>query len=197
DKYLDEVTLWKMSKKAGKQVDYFHINEKINYKNGKKYYDKSCLTGDCFTSISHNVEGTFKTFSKNSKNYLYIVRNFNYMNFLKQNKVKQARAELIEINSMVNYFQKIAQKSSDVLVLISSAGAIDLEFPTSGKQWKDYERGKRKLRINNSKLLSSVYASGARAENFCGIFDQNQILSRIFSGSKQQGLEFSIINPFK
>lgn len=44
--------------------------------------------------------------------------------------------------------------------------------------------------------MAPVFAAGARAENFCGIYDQSDILSRLFSGPKKQGLEFTIINPF-
>ena len=116
---------------------------------------------------------------------------------LKQNAIKQARLELEEVNNVLSYFNKLASKSNDVLVLLSGAESLNVDFPRAGREWRSYVKKARYLRVINSKLLSPVFASGARAENFCGVYDQSQLLSRIFSGSKQQGLEFSIINPFE
>lgn len=194
--YVKDTIFWSMNKKK-KAKNQFHVNEKANYKKGKVYYDKSCLSGECFTSLNRNVQGTFQNFTKNAKNYLYIVRNFQFAKLLKKKKVSEARAELNEINQTLKYFQKLAKKSNDMLVLLSTAESIELDFPKSGREWKKYEKNTKAPRLQQSNLLSSVFANGARAENFCGIYDQNQLLSRIFSGAKQQGLEFSIINPFE
>jgi hypothetical protein len=194
--YLNETTLWSMNK-VKKPKNLFHVNGKDNFKPGEIYYDKSCLNGACFTSLSRNVEGTFNSFQKNTNNYLYIVRNFNYINLLKSNKISEARSELNEINTTLAYFQKLASKTTDMLVLLTSSEVKELDFPKTGKEWTKFEKSSKLLGVKNTKLISSVFASGARAENFCGIYDQSQILSRIFSGAKQQGLEFSIINPFE
>lgn len=196
--YLEETVLWRMKtmKTMSGKEKFFHATDKTSFKRGSVYYDKSCSAGECFTVLSRNVEGTFQNFSKNTKNYLYIVRNFNYARLLRKGKIKEARSELNEINSILGFFQKKAKKSNDILVLLTSAKSLDLNFPKSGKGWRAYEKNIRPLRVNHTKLISSIYATGARSENFCGVFDQSQILSRIFSGAKQQGLEFSIINPF-
>lgn len=194
--YLDGTIFWSMNTNK-KHKKYFHINTKKNYKVGEIYHDKSCSTGECFTALSRNVEGTFESFRKNTKNYIYIVRNFNYANELRKKNISGAKIELNEINSVLRYFQELSKKSEDMLVLLTSSNSIDLNFPKSGRQWEAYEKKGKYLKINNTKLTSTVFATGARAENFCGVFDQNHILSRIFSGAKQQGLEFSIINPFE
>ncbi len=193
--YLSDTILWTMNKDY-KTKNSFHSNDRVNYKKGKIYFDKSCAKGDCYSTMSKNVEGTFSQFKKNTNNFVYIVRNFKFANLLKKKDIKGAKAELNEINATINYFQKIAKSNSNMLVLVTSSNSLDLNFPKSGKQWKKFERGSKNLKINHSKLVSSVFATGARAENFCGIYGQSQILSRIFSGAKQQGLEFSIINPF-
>jgi hypothetical protein len=194
--FLEDTIFWKMDSRKTKNL--FHVNEKkSSFKAGEVYHDKSCLSGSCFTSISRNIEATYKAFQKNTNNYLYIVRNFAYMNYLKKNKIKQAKVELQEINSTLNFFQKIAEKNSDGVVRLTSSDAIDLKLPKTGKQWASYEKNANYVRYNNNNLLSPVYAFGARAENFCGTFEQSEVLKRIFSGAKQQGLEFSIINPFE
>ena len=194
--YLEDIVYFGMNESisGGK---YFHVDDKRKYEVGEKYFDKSCKKNECYTTFSRNVQGSFEQFSKNIKNYVYVVRNFRYHNLLKQNAIKQARLELEEVNNVLSYFNKLASKSNDVLVLLSGAESLNVDFPRAGREWRSYVKKARYLRVINSKLLSPVFASGARAENFCGVYDQSQLLSRIFSGSKQQGLEFSIINPFE
>lgn len=194
--YLDDVSLWKMERPS-KGSSTFHVNTMENFKAGKVYYDKSCSSGECFTSFSRNVERTFSQFNKNSGNFLFVVRNFEYRNLLKRKKIKSAGEELAQINEILSFFQKYAKDRKDTLVLVTSAEALEVDFPKSGKAWDQFTKTGSSFKTMNSKLVSSVYAYGARAENFCGIFDQSEILSRIFSGAKQQGLEFSIINPFE
>ncbi len=196
DDFLDELVVWRMTTNK-KTKNTFHVNEKKNYEPGIIYDDKACLSGECFTSLSRNVEATYGEFTRNTKNYLYILQNYNYQNLLKKNKIQQARTELLELNSVIRFFQKEAEKSSDMLVLVTSSDATSLKLPKAGHQWKVYEKSAKYVRVDPSLLMSPTYAFGARAENFCGIYEQNQALMRIFSGAKQQGLEFSIINPFE
>ena len=194
--FLKDAIVWKMGK-SSKKSKIFHVNEKNSYKAGSIYYDKSCKSGECFTTSSRNIENTFKSFSKNTRNFVYVVRNFQYRNYLQANKFKEAKAELIEINSAIKKMQEFAKLHSDALVLVTTADVKELNFPKSGKEWRRFERYTKSIKTVNTKLVSNVYATGARAENFCGVYNQNNILSRIFSGAKQQGLEFSIINPFE
>lgn len=194
--YLKETTYWTMNKSKKKDANLFHVSDKGQYKADTVYFDKSCLSGDCFTTLSRNVEGTFTKFTKNARNYLYMVRDFNFKKVLKTRNVKLIREELDQLSSVLKYFQNLARKQNDMLVLLTTAESIEVDLPKSGLAWKKFENHRTKLSTRNSKLISPIFASGARAENFCGIYDQSQILSRIFSGAKQQGLEFSIINPF-
>lgn len=192
--FLQNTVFWKMSKPKTKET--FHANENKKYRENTVYYDKSCANKECFSTLTRNIEETFKSFSRSSKNYLYLIRNFQYAKYLKQKDVAKAKAELGEINNVLAFFQKQAEKNIDMLIIVSSAESIALDFPRSGSDWQRYEKKGRLNITRKTKLLSTLYASGARAENFCGVYDQSEILARIFSGAKQQGLEFSIINPF-
>lgn len=194
--YLNEAVYWGMGEPQNKGK-FFHVDDKKKYEQGKRYFDKSCTEGTCYTTFARNIEGAFNSFSKNTKNYVFIVRNFKYQNLLKKNKIVEAKSELEEINTVLKFFQDKAKNSSDTLVILSSSQAINLNFPKPGKQWRSFAKKGKYVRSVNTKLISPIYATGARAENFCGIYDQSQLLSRIFSGAKQQGLEFSIINPFQ
>ena len=193
--YLDEAVLWSMNT-AKTEKSLFHVSDKISFEPGKLYYDKSCKRGKCFTSAFENIKKTFVDFTRSRGNYLYLVRNFQYANAIKVKNIKQARLELDEINAILEYFQALQSKDANMLVLFTSSNALDLNFPKQGSEWKNFGMKKNSLPINHTKLVSSVFASGARAENFCGMYAQNEILVRMLSGAKQQGLEFSIINPF-
>lgn len=195
--FLRGLHVWKMDRKPPENADFFHVEENAEFKPDSVYYDRSCLSEECFSTLSSNVVKTFEAFSRNANNYLYIVRNFQYLKHLKGTKVAKTREELNQLNKIVGYFQRIAEKRNDFLLLVTSSATRDAQFPRQGKQWTGYEKQGAGFVAERSNLMSSVFVNGARAENFCGIYEQSEIMSRIFSGAKQQGLELTIINPFK
>ena len=197
ESFLKGLRIWKMDRKPPKGADFFHVEETKEFLPNNVYYDRSCLSGDCFSSLSANVEKTFENFSRNAGNYLYIVRNFRYLERLKAGSPGKAKEELAQLDKIVAYFQSIAAKRNDFLLLVTSSAARDADFPLQGKQWEAYERSGKNFTAAKSDLVSSIFVNGARAENFCGIYEQSEIMPRIFSGAKQQGLELTIINPFK
>lgn len=196
-KFLSGTTIWKMSKRKNAKDKLFHINEKTDYKASSIYFDKSCLTGDCYSTFSQNVTKTFEQFSRKNSNYIYLVRDFNFLEALKKKDLKKMNSDLIELEKIVQYFQNLAAKRTDMLVLLTTAENRNVEFPRAGKEWEWFEKKGKFFTNKKSQLISTVFASGARAENFCGIYDQSNILTRALSGAKQQGLELAIINPFK
>jgi hypothetical protein len=194
--FLDDLVIWKMNKAPAKSSQFFHVNEKSNFEKKTTYYDRSCLTGECYSNLSQNIKSVFSQFSRKSDKYLFIVRDFKYKSDLASKNYSKYKASLKELEKTVEYFLSLSSESKNMLVLLTSAKSKVLEFPKSGNQWKEFEQSGKYLIDRKSKLISTVMASGARAENFCGIYNQSQILPRIFSGSKQQGLELAIINPF-
>lgn len=195
--FLKDTHFWKMDKKPPMDSKVFHVEAVPNFYANDVYYDKSCMSGECFTTLANNVTKVFESFSRNTNNYLYIVRNFKYAQKVRSGKVAEAKDELGQLNKIVGYFQGIANKRNDFLLLVTSAQPFHAEFPTEGKKWGAYEKSGKYFNAKKSNLMGTVLVSGARAENFCGIYDQSDILPRIFSGAKQQGLELTIINPFQ
>lgn len=194
--FLEGTTLWKMERSKGKELT-FHQSESKEFKTDSVYYDKSCVSSDCYTSISANVFSTFEAFSKNAKNFLYIVRDFSYLEALSKKNIKEAASKLRELDKVIGHFQSLTEKNKDLLVLITSSETVGIEFPNAGRDWIEFEKNGKNILYKRPALMSSVFASGARAENFCGVYEQTQILERIFSGPDQQGLELKIINPFQ
>jgi hypothetical protein len=72
-----------------------------------------------------------------------------------------------------------------------------VDMPNQGKQWFDFEKAGSNANMKRTKLTNLVLATGARSENFCGMYDDSQVLERLLSGPKQLGLELIFINPFK
>ena len=72
-----------------------------------------------------------------------------------------------------------------------------MDMPDAGKGWYEFEKLGTGAHVKRSKLTNLVMASGARAENFCGFYEDANVFERILSGPKQQGLELKFLNPFK
>jgi hypothetical protein len=72
-----------------------------------------------------------------------------------------------------------------------------MDLPDEGRTWSEFEKNKIQPQMKRSKLTNLVIANGARSENFCGLYEDSQIMERILSGPKQLGLELKFLNPFK
>lgn len=194
--FLNGVFFWKMDSKIKAPKEVFHVDQSALYTPNVIYYDRSCLTGSCYTTFENNVIRTFEAFERNNNRYVYLARNFEYAKKLGQDDIKGAKSELAQLNKLVGHFQNLASERKDFLFIVTGAGAKDVTFPNSSKDWVEYEKNGKNFSAKKPNLMGSVFVSGARAENFCGIYDQSDILPRIFSGPQEQGLEFTIINPF-
>ena len=195
--FLGDLILWKMSKAPKTNKMFYHVNEKSDFNKSSTYYDRSCLTGECYSTLSQNIQSVFNQFSRKTDKYMFIVRDFYYQKNLLSNKYDQYKNNLVELEKTVNYFIELSKKNKDMLVLFTSASSRSIQYPKSGRQWEIFEKNGAFLKQTRSKLINTVFASGARAENFCGVYNQSEIVKRIFSGAKQQGLELAIINPFE
>jgi hypothetical protein len=101
---------------------------------------------------------------------------------------------LVTLCSMQGFAQKGSGTASESRDL---TGSPYYHYTPDGKAFFESEKDNKNLNVKRSKLTNLVLASGARAENFCGIYEDSDVFDRILSGPKQQGLELKIINPFK
>ena len=88
------------------------------------------------------------------------------------------------------------QKRNDVLILITGAESLNIELPKEGKEWAEFERSGKYVLYKNSSLMSPVMASGPMAENFCGLFDESEMLKRVLHHPEQKHLDWGLLNPF-
>jgi len=191
---LQNLSYWVRSKKGDANQSYFPGE---NYQRGKRgiFTNRSCLQGECLSTLNEDFLHVERQLAAESKKYLLIVRDFTFLNSLKVNNFKQAKSKLLELAQLYQFALKLSEESGDHLILLTSSESKVIQLPKEGKDWFNFERGKITPQQSPS-LINLSLASGARSENFCGFYDDSQILDRILSGPKQQGLELKFINPF-
>jgi hypothetical protein len=158
------------------------------------YYDKSCQKNICYSSISNNFKTLWGQFIKEQQQTFFLVRDFNFIKGLKKKDIGYAKESLQEIERIISWVK--AQKSDDVLILITGAESLNIEFPKEGKEWAEFERSGKNIIYRNSSLMSPVMASGPMAENFCGLFDESEMLKRVIYRPENKQFRWDLLNPF-
>jgi hypothetical protein len=180
-----------------KDASFFHYAEKIPFKKDQVIYDRTCSSRGCGSTITDDVTSIYEAIAKSSSKHLLIVRDFSYLKALEKKDIPEARRILSDIELAYDQMLKNAADSSEHLILLTTGDSRFMDMPDQGKSWFEFEKNSSNAQVKRSKLTNLVLASGARSENFCGMYESGQIFERILSGPKQQGLELKIINPFK
>lgn len=193
--YLNPIHYFKRSKPQANGAS-FHYTETINLSRDQVSFDRSCGENACSSSLLDNFKSIYSVLLKKSTRHLVIIRDFTYLDALEKKDFKKAKEILNDLE--VSYGEALKLVSSnDHLVLLSTGDSRFVDMPDQGKSFFEFEKENKNVSAKRTKLTNLVLASGARAENFCGIYEDADIFDRILSGPKQQGLELKIINPFK
>ena len=189
-KPLRNTYVW--SQKMGSTGDLkYHYQEGTGLSAPGVYYDKSCQKDGCFVPLKTNVEKIWKGFTdKNSKTF-FTLRTFNLEKALKNKKLIDAKEALSDLDSLVNFFMKEAQTKS-LLLVVSTSGSIGLELPNTGFKWSEYLKKGRHVNYRKVRTQSPVWSFGEGAENFCGIFEEQEILTRFLWMPERNLLNFSL-----
>lgn len=178
-------------------AETFHYAEQIPAKANQLIYDRTCNKKSCFSTISDDLKGIYSQFKQVSSKHLLIVRDFSYLNALMRKDFVKAREILGDLERSLAETLNYSKQNNDYLILVTTGDSKMVDMPDQGKAWFDFEKANSSLQVKRTQLTNLVLASGARAENFCGMYDNSEIFGRILSGPKQQGLELKVINPFK
>lgn len=193
--FLDSLFYWQQGQvPAGAQT--FYYNEDTAFKPDQRLYDRSCERGVCSSTITENLRGIYTKFQRGSNKNLFILRDFSYLQALERRDFIRAREILADLERAYSYAQSLTE-SNDYLVILTSGDSRFIDFPDQGKPWFEFERKGSNAQTKRTTLANMVLASGARAENFCGVYEDSDVFERVLSGPKQQGLELKLINPFK
>lgn len=175
----------------------FNYREAIPLKPNQLVYDRTCDKQGCFSTITDDFKSLYQSFRKVSNKHLMIVRDFSYLAALEKRDFAKARSILSDLERSLSDALNLAKSSNDYLVLVTSGDSRFVDMPDQGKQWHEFEKSGSGPHLKRSKLTNLVIATGARSENFCGMYDDSDVFERILSGPKQLGLELKFINPFK
>lgn len=196
DVYLQDAYLWVSKDKLKAQADSFHADLKQDYQIGKTYFDKSCFNGTCVSSRIQNVEKLYNWLKTKDDNHLFILKDYGFEKAMKQKKYADARRILRELNRIVESFL-IRSEEDNTLLLVTGTSSIGVEVPEQGIKLKNFLDRGLGAQYRKTMLLSPILANGARAENFCGVYKESDIVKRIFSKPTQSDKKYIFINPFE
>jgi hypothetical protein len=194
--FLNSLYVW-LRKEPVAGAGTFHYREPLALNQNQVMYDRTCDKQGCSSTIVENFKGLYQSFKKVSNKHLMIVRDFSYLAALDKKDFVKARTILSDLERSVAEALALTKTSNEYLVLVTSGDSRYVDMPDQGKQWYEFEKSGANPQAKRTKLTNLVMATGARSENFCGIYDDSQVFERILSGPKQLGLELKFINPFK
>ena len=194
--FLNSLYFW-LRKEAPAGANKFNYRENISLVMNQHNYDVNCDKNGCTSSIADDFKNIYQAFRKVSNKHLFIVRDFTYLDALNNKDLVKARNILGDLERSLADALVNAKDSNDYLVLVTSGESRFVDMPNQGKEWFDFEKTGASANVKRTKLTNLVLATGARSENFCGIYDDSEVLERLLSGPKQLGLELMFINPFK
>jgi hypothetical protein len=193
--FMKSVEFVRMGPAQDSKVNSFHFQDQLGRRNGIAY-DKSCQNGLCFSSFSSNAKkimfdlGT--TGSRSVQNF-YILRDFKYLDAIKKNDILYAKDILADIDKLLLWIE--STNRNDILVLITGAEGLEIDFPKEGKEWSEYNQLGKNINIRNSTLLNTIIAKGPMSENFCGLFDETEIVKRLLYKPMAKKFSWDNFNP--
>lgn len=157
------------------------------------YYDKSCQKNICYSSLSNNFRTLWGQLIKEQTHSFFLLREFNFLTALKKKDISYAKETLQEIDRIIAWVK--SQKRDDVLIIITGAESFNVEYPKEGKEWAEFEKSGKNFLFKNSSLMSPVLASGPMSENFCGLFDEAELLKRVMHRPEKKQFDWDLLNP--
>lgn len=177
---------------------FFHYQDSIagiqENLNPGLYYDKSCQKNLCYSSLSNNFKTLWGQFTKDQYQSFFLLREFNFLKALKKKDIGYAKEILQEIEKIVSWVK--LQKDSNILILITGAESLNIEYPNEGNEWAEFEKSGKNVIYKNSSLMSPVFAFGSMSENFCGLFDESEMQKRVMYRPENKIFNWDVLNPF-
>ncbi len=195
---ISRVRFYRMGPDLKPDVKSFHYQDSPEQSRDSAqpslYYDRSCQKGICYSSLSNNFKNLWTTLVKDRPKSFFLVRDFSFQKALKKKDISLAKESLQEIDRIIASVKK--EKDGELLVVLTGAESLPLEFPLQGKEWADFEKSGKNVFYKNPSLMSPVLARGAMAENFCGIFDESEMLKRLIYRPEGKRFNWDNVNPF-
>lgn len=178
--YKEGVHYW-FSKKRRKEKSskMFHYLENSSIKDEGIYYDRSCHKGYCENNLVGNIKSLYERWTENKDSFVFIIRDFKYLSELRKKNILGVKEILFEIEEIYAYFLNKMGEEKNLLVLLTGASPLRFEFPSTGKEWFNYEKKGKNILYKRTSLMAPIFATGASAENFCGLYHETEVFKRL------------------
>ncbi len=177
------LTLFKMEKAPDKNdlpIAYFHSEIEIPMFSNI-FYDKSCQASTCYSSSFQNIKSIYDAIRKKGRKFIFIIRDFRYEKFIKAGQFDKAQEVLSEVEKIYEFFLKSSNDDPTFSLVVSSSSSLLLDFPEQGPNWSDMDKLGKITLYKRSSLVSTVFATGASAENFCGVYQEFDLFQRMIN----------------
>ena len=163
----------------------FNVLQKNRFKEKGIYFDSSCNQEKCNTSLLTSVSYLVDEIVRYEKRYTLVIKDFSAENFFKNKKFADWEKWLNEWNQVISYLQN-SLMTDDTLLLVSGVAPIPIQFPAMGVDMKKWIKQYSGLQVKPRSLFGKTWAMGARAENFCGLYRTEDLVSRLFWYEKEK-----------
>lgn len=167
----NETSIWPTKK------FYFSDQQKLVPKT--IYEDRSCQGFTCQSSLKQNFMTFYNQVLRYQKGFIYVLRDFKLEHLLKQNKASLVVDYMMEMNIFVDYIVHQAMDSGTLLI-ITGIRPQALTFPEQGRPLQDWMNLNKNVLLKPQSLYSKIWATGAASENFCGLYNSQDIIKRLF-----------------
>ena len=162
-----------------KNEQTFHYLENTPFSKKGVYYDRSCHKKYCDSGFVGNIKSIYERWAKNKESFIFIIRDFKYLSELKKKNILKIKRMLFDLEEIYSFFLDKLGKQDDLLVLLTGASPSKFEYPLSGRSWFDFEKKGKNILYRRPSLMSPIIASGASAENFCGLYHESEVFKRL------------------
>jgi hypothetical protein len=165
----------------------FSILQKNKMKNNGTYYDSSCNGENCYNNLLTSISYITEELLMYEKRFVFVLRDFSAEKYLNEKKYEKWNDWLNQWNQVISYLQNNIY-SEETLILVSGAAPIPLQLPKAGPDLKNWLSKYSGVKVLPRSAFSKTWAMGARAENFCGLYKADDLVSRIFWQNQKQSI---------
>ena len=187
-------SLWKMADTSNASAKKFHFQESMEFNDGEILYDRSCKAGICYASLFNNAVEMFKNQQRASVRSMLIIRDFSLEGSIIRKDIENLRDRITSLEKLYGHFLNEVDQRKDTLLVLTGSGGRNIELPRRGKQWERFDQKGSYVIYKRNSLMSPVLSSGPGSENFCGLYDENEVFKRFLWSPDEKRIPLDFIN---
>ena len=106
------------------------------------------------------------------------MRDFSFYQAVIGNNFKKVYRSLENLTRMLRMANS-NKESDEIMVLMTSSATFLFGLPEQGYKWKSVDSLLKNLKFKKKSLMSTVWVKGPSAKNFCGVYNESDILEKM------------------